>query len=158
MLITTIATWNTQRHLLYMSTGKHNFSKFKLIFIKVCLTNKLWWNNELKMHDSNIIICAALKKTIVKKDVKSKVVGKTWLANGTKNFNNDNSGEFVLLSPHFTGIRNQIHRIVLIKILPLVYHHSHFLAATLDFTSYFHNGFLQDRTLFRFHFLFLHTV
>jgi len=33
------------------------------------------------------------KKAIVKKDVKSKVAAKKWLANG-KIFNNNNSGEF----------------------------------------------------------------
>jgi len=35
----------------------------------------------------------------------------------------------------------------LLKILPLAYHHSHFLAATLDFTSFFTMVFL-GRTLF----------
>jgi len=29
----------------------------------------------------------------------------------------------------------------LLKILPLAYHHSHFLAATLDFTSFFPMAF-----------------
>jgi len=37
--------------------------------------------------------CAAPKKAIVKKDVKSKVAAKKWLCNG-KNLNNNNSGEF----------------------------------------------------------------
>ena len=32
--------------------------------------------------------------------------------------------------------------IVVIKIFPLTYHHSHFLAATLDFTSFFTMAFL----------------
>jgi len=30
----------------------------------------------------------------------------------------------------------------LLKFLPLAYHHSHFLAATLDFTSFFTTAFL----------------
>jgi len=30
-----------------------------------------------------------------------------------------------------------------LKILPLAYHHSHFLAATLDFTSFFTMAFLR---------------
>jgi len=30
----------------------------------------------------------------------------------------------------------------LLKLLPLAYHHSHFLAATLDFTSFFTAAFL----------------
>jgi len=69
------------------------------------------------------------------------------MTNG-KNFNNNNSGEFVLLSPHFTRIWHQIYpNHHLLKFLPLTYHHSHFLAVTLDFTS-FHNGLLQSRTLF----------
>jgi len=33
-----------------------------------------------------------------------------------------------------------IKNFVIIKILSLAYHHSHFLAATLDFTSFFHNA------------------
>ena len=45
------------------------------------------------------------------KDVKSKVAAKKWLwwQIKSKNFNNDNSGKFVLPSPHFTMIRQQIH-------------------------------------------------
>ena len=35
----------------------------------------------------------------------------------------------------------------LLKFLPLIYHHSHFLAATLDFTSFFTIAFLRA-TLF----------
>jgi len=31
-------------------------------------------------------------------------------------------------------------KLSLLKFLPLAYHHSNFLAATLDFTSFFHNG------------------
>jgi len=36
----------------------------------------------------------------------------------------------------------------LLKILPLAYHHSHFLAATFDFTSFFTMAFFGGRTLF----------
>jgi len=32
--------------------------------------------------------------------------------------------------------------LLLLKFLPLAYHHSHFLAATLDFTSFFATVFL----------------
>jgi len=39
----------------------------------------------------------------------------------------------------------QIH---LIKILPLVYHHSHFLTATLDYTSFFTMAFLGPHPFF----------
>ena len=53
----------------------------------------------------------------------------------------------------------------LLKFLPLTYHHSHFLAATLDFTSFFTIAFLGPHTFFtawlfwiRFHFfLYLYT-
>ena len=38
--------------------------------------------------------------------------------------------------------------LLLLKILPLTYHHSHFLAATLDFTSFFHHSLFEGRTLF----------
>jgi len=36
----------------------------------------------------------------------------------------------------------------LLKFLPLAYHHSHFLAATLDFTSFFTIAFLGATTFF----------
>ena len=36
----------------------------------------------------------------------------------------------------------------LLKFLPLTYHHSHFLAATLDFTSFFTIAFLRAALLF----------
>ena len=53
----------------------------------------------------------------------------------------------------------------LLKFLPLTYHHSHFLAATLDFTSLFTMAFLGPHLFFtawlfwiRFHFfLYLYT-
>jgi len=35
----------------------------------------------------------------------------------------------------------------LLKILPLAYHHSYFLAATLDFTSFFTMAFLGPQTI-----------
>jgi len=53
----------------------------------------------------------------------------------SKNFNNNNSAEFVLASPHFTTIRH--HKLSLLNFLLLVYHHSHFLLTTLDFISLF---------------------
>ena len=36
----------------------------------------------------------------------------------------------------------------LLKFLPLTYHHSHFLAATLDFTSFFTIAFLRAALFF----------
>ena len=36
----------------------------------------------------------------------------------------------------------------LLKFLPLTYHHSHFLAATLDFTSFFTIAFLRAAHFF----------
>ena len=47
--------------------------------------------------------------------------------------NNDNSGEFCAkIKRH-----QDSPELLLLKFLPLTYHHSHFLAATLDFTSFF---------------------
>ena len=54
----------------------------------------------------------------------------------------------------------------LLKFLPLTYHHSHFLAATLDFTSFFTMAFLRAAPFFtawmfliRYHFfLYLYTA
>ena len=38
--------------------------------------------------------------------------------------------------------------LLLLKFLPLTYHHSHFLAATLDFTSFFTIAFSRAALLF----------
>jgi len=38
--------------------------------------------------------------------------------------------------------------LLLLKFLPLAYNHSHFLATTLDFTSYFTTAFLGAAPLF----------
>ena len=61
-----------------------------------------------------------------------------------KNFNNDNSGEFCTKTkPHQNSPE-----LSLIKFLPLTYHHSHFLAITLDFTSFFTIAFLRTALFF----------
>jgi len=54
----------------------------------------------------------------------------------SKNFNNDNSGKFVLPSPFFTRIRHQ-DELLLLKFLLLSYYHSHmvFLGAAHFFTA-----------------------
>ena len=39
-------------------------------------------------------------------------------------------------------------KLLLLKFLPLTYHHSHFLAATLDFTSFFTIAFLRAAHFF----------
>ena len=56
-----------------------------------------------------------------------------------KNFNNDNSGEFCAK----TKRHQNSPELSLLKFLPLAYHHSHFLAATLDFTSFVTIAFLR---------------
>jgi len=38
---------------------------------------------------------------------------------------------------------------LLLKIVPLVYHHSHFLAATLEYTSFIIMAFLKLHTFFK---------
>jgi len=48
-----------------------------------------------------------------------------------KNFNNNISGDLV---PNPEMWKKQ-HKLLLLKNCPLAYHHSHFLTATLDFTS-----------------------
>ena len=50
-----------------------------------------------------------------------------------KYFNNDNSGEFGVA----WSLAQNSPELSLLKFLPLTYHHNHFLAATLDFTSFF---------------------
>jgi len=66
-----------------------------------------------------------------------------------KIFNNDTSGEFVLPSSHFNMIQHtNSSELSLLKFLPLAYHHSHFLATTLDFTSFFTILFLGAAPFF----------
>jgi len=50
--------------------------------------------------------------------------------------NNDNSGEFNQSSINSPGLLQ-------LKTSPLRYHHSHFFAATFDFTSFFIMAFLR---------------
>ena len=61
-----------------------------------------------------------------------------------KNFNNDNSGEFCAK----TKRHKNSPELSLLKFLPLTYHHSHFLAVTLDFTSFFTIAFLRAAHFF----------
>ena len=48
--------------------------------------------------------------------------------------------------PRPSGIK--FTELLLLKFLPLTYHHSHFLAATLDFTSFFTIAFLRAALFF----------
>jgi len=80
---------------------------------------------------------AHAKKGSMKKVVKSKVAAQKWLwwSNNGKNFNSNNSSKLVLPPP--TGNRHQNSlELLLLKILPLSDHHSHFWAATFDFTTF----------------------
>ena len=66
---------------------------------------------------------------------------------------------------NFCAASQNLPKLSLLKFLPLTYHHSHFLAATLDFTSFFTIAFLRAAHFFtawlfwiRFHFfLYLYT-
>ena len=66
---------------------------------------------------------------------------------------------------NFCAASQNLPKLSLLKFLPLTYHHSHFLAATLDFTSFFTMAFLRAAHFFtawlfwiRFHFfLYLYT-
>ena len=44
---------------------------------------------------------------------------------------------------NFCAASQNLPELSLLKFLPLTYHHSHFLAATLDFTSFFTIAFLR---------------
>ena len=81
------------------------------------------------------------------KDMKSKVAAKKWLwwKVNSKNFNNDNSGKFVLPSLEFG---TKFTWIFIIKIFAINLHHSHFLAATLNFTSFFTMAFMRPHSFF----------
>ena len=74
----------------------------------------------------------------MKKVVKSKVVAQKWLwwSDNGKNFNNNISGEFWCQFPVGGGNTN-LPEMLLLKFLPLSDHHSHFWAATFDFTTIF---------------------
>jgi len=79
----------------------------------------------------------------MKKVVKSKVAASQkwlWWSDNGKIFNNNNSGEFWCQFPVGGGNTNWPE--LLLKILPLSDHHSHFwAAATFDFTTFFHAAF-----------------
>ena len=61
-----------------------------------------------------------------------------------KNFNNGNLGEFFAKTKRH---KNSL-ELSLLKFLPLTYHHSHFLATTLDFTPFFTIAFLRAALFF----------
>ena len=61
-----------------------------------------------------------------------------------KKFNNYNSGEFLCR----LVLAQNTPELSLLKFLLLTYHHSHFLAATLDFTSSFTIVFLRAAHFF----------
>jgi len=88
---------------------------------------------------------ATPKNAVVKKDVKSKVAAKNGCDGRVKAkilittiqvnlvLNRSETGKGNTNSPELS----------LLKFLPLAYHHSLFLAATLDFTSFFTTAFLR---------------
>ena len=49
---------------------------------------------------------------------------------------------------NFCAASQNLPELSLLKFLPLTYHHSHFLAATLDFTSFFTIAFLRAAHFF----------
>ena len=49
---------------------------------------------------------------------------------------------------NFCAASQNLPKLSLLKFLPLTYHHSHFLAATLDFTSFFTMAFLRAAHFF----------
>ena len=49
---------------------------------------------------------------------------------------------------NFCATSQNLPKLSLLKFLPLTYHHSHFLAATLDFTSFFTIAFLRAAHFF----------
>ena len=49
---------------------------------------------------------------------------------------------------NFCAVSQNLPELSLLKFLPLTYHHSHFLAATLDFTSFFTIAFLRAAHFF----------
>ena len=49
---------------------------------------------------------------------------------------------------NFCAASQNLPKLSLLKFLPLTYHHSHFLAATLGFHIFFHHSLSEGRTLF----------
>ena len=49
---------------------------------------------------------------------------------------------------NFCAASQNLPELLLLKFLPLTYHHSHFLASTLDFTSFFTIAFLRAAHFF----------
>jgi len=89
------------------------------------------------------------KKGSLKKVVKSKVAAQKWLwwSDNGKNFNNNISGKFVLPPPTGNGHQNPP-EMLLLKILPLSDHHSHYWSATFDFTTFSCCLFCMAHTFF----------
>ena len=56
------------------------------------------------------------------------------------------------------GLGTKFTKLSLLQFLPLTYHHSHFLATTLDFTSFFTIAFLRVALFFFFLLFFFFTV
>ena len=92
---------------------------------------------------------AHAKKGSMKKVVKSKVAALKWLwwSDNDKNFNSNNSSEFWCRFPVGGGITN-LPELLLLKILPLSDHYSHFWATIFDFTTFFMLPFLHGPHLF----------
>ena len=80
---------------------------------------------------------------VKKKDVKSKVAAKKWLLM-VKILTTTIQVNFVPIDQAAPNSPE----LLLLKFLPLTYHHSHFLAATLDFTSFFTIAFSRAALLF----------
>jgi len=92
-------------------------------------TSPLSCNHNLIQNSPAVKKCVAPKKAIVQKRCEIQSGGQEMavMVGYGKNFNNDNSGEFVLPSPQ--DLEPNSPELMLLKFFPLTYHHS-FLAAT----------------------------
>ena len=84
---------------------------------------------------------------MVKKDVKSKVAAKKYGCDGRLMVKILITTIQVNFVPIDQAAPNSP-ELSLLKFLPLTYHHSHFLAATLEFTSFFTIAFLRAALFF----------
>jgi len=104
------------------------------------IATDIWSTAHQNLHKNSQTVKKGLahaKKGSMKKIVKSKVAAQKWLrwSDNGKIFNNKNSGEFVLPPPTRNWYQNSP-ELLLLKIFPLSDHHSHFWAATFDFTTF----------------------
>ena len=99
--------------------------------------------NNLIQNSQAVKKCVALRKAMVKKDVNPR-----WRPRNGCDGRLMVKILIITIQVNFVKRHKNSPELSLLKFLPLTYHHSHFLAATLDFTSFFTIAFLRAAHFF----------